>query len=155
MVQLSQDLTNSVSNIGGGVTPSPPLGAVPAGAVRDALVREVDEVGQVGRLWEACQPESQPRGRQYSVPSVAGEAQAGGCGWQSRALDHWRALECLSQKPAERRWDRIKRPRLATGCGNEQKASRLWGDVCSLQQQSAASGVRGNRRRDGGQGCGE
>ena len=28
MVQLSQDLTNSVSNIGGGVLP-PPLGAIP------------------------------------------------------------------------------------------------------------------------------
>ena len=76
-------------------------------------------MGQVGRLWEARQPESQPRGRQYSVPSVAGEAQAGGCGWQSRAPDHWRALECLSEKPTERRWDRIKRPRRATGCGNE------------------------------------
>ena len=93
--------------------------AVAAGAVRDALVREVDAVGQVGRLWEARQPESQPRGRQYYVPSVAGESQASGCGWQSRAPDRWRALECLSQKPAERRWDRIKRPWRATGFGKE------------------------------------
>ena len=76
-------------------------------------------MGQVGRLWEARQPESQPRGRQYSAQSVDGEAQAGDCGWQSRALDHRRALECLSQKPAERRLDKIKRPRRATGCGNE------------------------------------
>ena len=87
--------------------------------MRDALVREVDTVGQVGRRWEARQPESPPRGRQYSVPSGAGEAQDGDCGWQSRAPDHWRVLECLSQKPAERRWDRIKRPWRATGCGNE------------------------------------
>ena len=60
-------------------------------------------VGQVGRRWEACQPVSPPRGRQYSVLSEAGEAQAGDCEWQYRAPDHWRALECLSQKPAERR----------------------------------------------------
>ena len=88
-------------------------------------------MGQVGRWWEARQPESPPRGSQYSVPSGAGEAQAGDCRWQSRAPDHWRVLECLSQKPAERRWDRIKRPRRATG----------------LQQQSEASGVGGSSRR--------
>ena len=76
-------------------------------------------MGQVGRLWEAHQPESQPRGRQYSVPSVAGEAHAGDYGWQSRASDHWKALEYLSQKPAERRWDRIERPRWATCCSNK------------------------------------
>ena len=87
--------------------------------MRDALVREVDALGQVGRWWEARQPESPPRGRRYSVPSVAGEAQAGDCGWQSRSPDHWRVLECLSQKPAELRWDRIKHPQWATGCGNE------------------------------------
>ena len=59
-------------------------------------------MGRWARRWEARQPESPPRGRQYSVPSEAGEAQAGDFEWQSRAPDHWRALECLSQKPAER-----------------------------------------------------
>ena len=96
--------------------------------MRDALVREVNVVGQVERRWEARQPESPPRGHQYSVPSGAGEAQASDCGWQSRALDHWRALECPSQNLAERHWDRIKSPRWATGCGNKQAvcSSRAW-----------------------------
>ena len=88
---------------------------------------EVDSEGQVERRWEACQPESPPRGRQYSVPSEAGEAQAGDCEWQSRAPDHWRALECLSQKPAERRQDKIRRPRQATGCGSERGEPSLEG----------------------------
>ena len=56
---------------------------------------------------------------QYSAPIVGGEAQADGCGWQSRAPDHWRAQECPSQTPAERLRDRIKRPRRAMGCGSE------------------------------------
>ena len=55
-------------------------------------------MGQVGRRVS----QSPPRGCQYFVPSEAGEAQAGDYEWQSRALDHWRVLECLSQKPAER-----------------------------------------------------
>ena len=88
-------------------------------------------VGQVGRRQEACQPESSPRGRQYSVPSEAGEAQAGGYEWQSRAPDHWRALECLPQKPAERHSDKIRRPRQAMGYGNERGEPSLEGCLLS------------------------
>ena len=76
-------------------------------------------MGQVGRRWEACQPASPPRGRQYSVLSEAGEAQVGDYEWQSRAPDHWRALECLSQTPLERRQDKTRRPRQAMGYSNE------------------------------------
>ena len=94
---------------------------------RDALVREVDAVGQVRRRWEAFQPASPPRGRQYSVLSEAGEAQAGDYEWQSRAPDHWRALECLSQTPAERRQDKTRRPRQAMGYVNERGEPSLEG----------------------------
>ena len=80
---------------------------------------EVDEEGQVERRWGACQPVSSPRGRQYSVLNGAGEAQVDDYEWQSRAPDHWRALECPSQTPAERCQDKIKRPQRATGCGSE------------------------------------
>ena len=47
--------------------------------------------------------------------------------WQSRAPDHWRALECLSQTPAERRQDKTKRPRQAMGYGNERGELSLEG----------------------------
>ena len=93
--------------------------------MRDALVVMGDEVDRVerrrklARWWAVCQPELPPRGRQYSARSGAGEAPTGGCGWQSRAPDHWRALECQSQRPVERRRGRRGRPRQATGCGNE------------------------------------
>ena len=80
---------------------------------------EADEEGQVERRCEACQPASPPRGHQYSVLNGAGEVQAGDHEWQSRALDHWRALEFLSQMLAEGRQDKIRRPRRATSCGSE------------------------------------
>ena len=79
----------------------------------------VDAEGQVERRWEACQPESPPQGRQYSVLNRAGEAQVSDYEWQSRAPDHWRALECPSQMPAESRQDKKRCPRPATGCGSE------------------------------------
>ena len=88
---------------------------------------EVDAEGQVERRWEACQPASPPRGCQYSVLNGAGEAQVGDYEWQSRAPDHWRALECPSQTPTERRQDKIRRPRRATGCGSERGEPSLEG----------------------------
>ena len=63
---------------------------------------------------------SPPRGRRCLAPNEAGEALAGDCARQSRAPDHWRALECRSQKPGERRWGRKGHPRQATDCGSEQ-----------------------------------
>ena len=89
-------------------------------------------MGQVGRRREARQPESPPRGRQYSVPSEAGEAQAGDYEWKSRALDRFRALECLSQKPAESHLDKIRRPRQAMGYGNERGEPSLEGCLPSV-----------------------
>ena len=82
-----------------------------------------------------------PRGRRYSALSEAGEAPAGDCGRQSRPPNRWRALECLSQRlqsvvGAEK--DVLGRPRIVA----VDEAGCLGGDVCCLEQSSAASSVR-------------
>ena len=71
------------------------------------------------RQWLVNQRGSPPQGRQYSAPNEAGEALAGGCGRQSRALDHWRALECRSQRPVKSHWGKKGRLRQAMDCGSE------------------------------------
>ena len=67
------------------------------------------------RRWLVSPRGSPPQGRRLSALSEAGEAPAGGCGRQSRAPDHWRALECRSQRPVKRHWGRKGRPRQVTG----------------------------------------
>ena len=58
------------------------------------------------------------------------------CSWRGSGRWLWEAIQSSgplesdgmpSQKPAERRWDRIKRPRRATGCGNERGEPSLGG----------------------------
>ena len=55
----------------------------------------------------------------------------------------WRALECLSQTQAERRQDKTRRPRQATGCGSERGEPSLeeMFAVCSSRVRLAAWGA--------------
>ena len=96
---------------------------------------------------EACQPASPPRGRQYSVLSEAGEAQVGDYEWQSRGLDHWRALECLSQMPAESRQDKTKTSSAGHGLWQRTRRAISGGmsAVCSSKARLAAWGGGGTR----------
>ena len=91
-----------------------------------------------------------PRGRRCSAPSEAGKALAGDCARQSRAPDHWRALECRHKSRegvVGAKKDVLGRPGIVAA----DKAGCLGGDVCSLEQPSAASGVRGGSARWGRQ----
>ena len=82
-----------------------------------------------------------PRGRLYFALREAEGAQAGDCARHTRALDHSRAQECRSQRPGEHHQGKKGRPRWAMGCGNGQ-GGLSQGDVCLLEQPSAASSVR-------------
>ena len=54
----------------------------------------------------------------FRARNEAGEALVGDCAQQSRAPDHWRALECRSKRPGEHRSGKRGRPWWAMDCGN-------------------------------------
>ena len=61
-----------------------------------------------------------PRGRLYSALREVEGAPASDCARHTRALDHWRAQVCRSQKPGEHHQGKKGHPQMAMGCDTSQ-----------------------------------